>query len=79
MRTVSLRSLLRNSKEFDAILRFGETVQLTRNRRIIAQLVPEPAPVRSMPDFSARLKKIYGDRILEPSGAEIISQDRERF
>jgi len=29
------------------------------------------------PDFLARLHKIFGDKVIEPSGAEIISWDRE--
>jgi hypothetical protein len=79
MKTFSLRSLLRNSKEFQEILRTGESVLLTRNRQVFARLVPEQVQKVAMPDFLADLKEIYGDRILEPSSAELISQDRERY
>jgi hypothetical protein len=30
-----------------------------------------------MPDFMARLKAIYGDKIHEVSGAEILREDRD--
>ena len=30
-----------------------------------------------MPDFLGRLREIYGDRMLEVSGAELIRQDRD--
>jgi len=36
----------------------------------------DETPVK-LPDFEARLQRIFGDRIVEPSGAEIISEDRE--
>jgi hypothetical protein len=35
------------------------------------------AKAPQLPDFEARLNKIFGDRIVEPSGAELIREDRE--
>jgi hypothetical protein len=32
-----------------------------------------------MPDFLARMRAIFGDRVLEVSGAELIRQDRDRY
>jgi hypothetical protein len=37
--------------------------------------VPSERP--PLPDFLARLKEIYGDKVLEVSGADLISADRE--
>jgi hypothetical protein len=61
---------------------------VTRNK-VIAKLVPvaadtEPVsaalkPPAETPDFMARLKNIYGDRIFEPSNAELIAEERDRF
>jgi hypothetical protein len=38
--------------------------------------VPENASPE-LPDFQARLDRIFGDKILDPPGAETISEDRE--
>ena len=32
-----------------------------------------------LPDFEGRLRKIYGNRKLKVTGAELIARDRERF
>jgi hypothetical protein len=60
-----------------------------KRNEVIAKLVPmasdtEPVsaalkPPAEMPDFMARLKSIYGDRILEPSNAELLAEERDRF
>lgn len=57
----------------------GEEIQITKRQRVIARLLPESAnsPNR-MPDFLARLRKIYGDEKLRVSGAELVAQDRDR-
>jgi antitoxin (DNA-binding transcriptional repressor) of toxin-antitoxin stability system len=79
MKTVSIRDLRYDFPKVESLLKAGETVHLTRRRKVIARLVPEPAPPIAMPDFLADLKRIYGDQCLAVSGAELISQDRERY
>ena len=34
---------------------------------------------RTIPDFLARVRKIYGDKVLAVSGAELLSADRDRY
>jgi hypothetical protein len=34
---------------------------------------------RTIPDFLARARKIYGDKVLAVSGAELLSADRDRY
>jgi len=47
---------------------------------VIARLVPEkPEGEKKMPDFLARVRKIYGDKVLAVSGADLISADRDRY
>jgi antitoxin (DNA-binding transcriptional repressor) of toxin-antitoxin stability system len=77
MRTVSVRDLRYDFKMVERILLEGEEIQVTKRRRAIARLVPEPSPLPVMPDFMARLKEIYGDQLSEVSGAELIAADRE--
>ena len=78
MKTVSIRDLRYRFPQVEACLRDGEPIAITKRKRIIARLVPErPAAPRRMPDFGARLKAIYGDRIAKVSGAELISRERD--
>jgi len=47
---------------------------------VIARLVPESAEaVKKMPDFRARMRAIFGDKVLAVSGADLISADRDRY
>jgi len=32
-----------------------------------------------LPDFRARLRRIYGDKVFQVSGAELIRADRDRY
>jgi antitoxin (DNA-binding transcriptional repressor) of toxin-antitoxin stability system len=80
MKTASIRDLRYNFKNIEHLLRQGEEVQITKRRRVIARIVPEkPETPRVLPDFMGQLRAIYGDRILEVSGAELIRQDRDRY
>jgi len=80
MKTASVRDLRYDFKKIERLLRLGEEVQITKRRRVIARLVPEneQTPAK-LPDFRARVRAIYGDRVLPVSGAEIIEQDRDRY
>lgn len=50
----------------------GETIEITKRKRVIGQLVPVAPKVKpKMPDFMARLRRIYGNKVLTPSGAEL--------
>jgi prevent-host-death family protein len=78
--TVSMRELQQNLKKVIARVERGETVELTRRRRVVARLVPaaEARPVPPWPDLEARARSIFGDRILSnPSPSELLIQDRE--
>jgi antitoxin (DNA-binding transcriptional repressor) of toxin-antitoxin stability system len=80
MKKASVRDLRYGFKKIERLLRQGEEVQITKRRRVIARLVPETSEERiEMPDFLARLRKIYGDKVLAVSGAELISADRDRY
>ena len=55
----------------------GEQVEISKHGKIVALLSPPPAvkPPRAKkrPDFAARLKRIYGDKVLE---GNIIVEER---
>jgi len=78
MPSVNMRQL-RDTKRLKAWLRAGKTVELCERNRVIARIVPENEKGRpaKMPDFAARAKKIFGDRILP--GADIVIEERGRY
>ena len=80
MKQASVRDLRYRFTEVEHLLREGQEIQITKRRKVIARLIPaKPAVSRSRPDFMGRLKKIYGDKILKVSGAELLAKERDRF
>jgi antitoxin (DNA-binding transcriptional repressor) of toxin-antitoxin stability system len=77
--SVNLREL-RDTRRLKKWLRAGNTVELRERDRVIARIVPadQPAPsTGAWPDFAARRKKIFGDRILP--GADLVIKERGRY
>ena len=68
---------LRDTRKLLAWLDAGEVVELRKRNRIVARIVPEtpkPGPVE-WPDFEARAKAIFGDRVL--TVVDDLIEDRE--
>jgi antitoxin (DNA-binding transcriptional repressor) of toxin-antitoxin stability system len=80
MKTASVRDLRYDFSKIESLLKEGEEIKITKRRQVIARLVPEQ-PIRKpeLPDFRARKRAIFGDDVLEVSGAELIRRDRDRF
>jgi antitoxin (DNA-binding transcriptional repressor) of toxin-antitoxin stability system len=78
MPSVNLRQL-RDTRRLKAWLRAGNTVELRERDRVIARIVPEKQEEKpaKWPDFEARAKKIFGDRIL--TVVDDLIKDRGRF
>ena len=64
------------------------TITLTKRGRVVGELSPpksnhkpEPKPKKKfvVPDFMARLRRIYGNKMLKTSGTELLAMDRDRF
>ena len=80
MKRASVRDLRYAFKRIESLLRQGEEIQITKRRRVIGRLVPESEEtVGKLPDFEARLRAIYGEKVLTVSGAELVSKDRSRY
>ena len=80
MTKASVRDLRYDFKKIERLLLKGEEIQITKRRRVIARLVPESGEVaKKMPDFEARMRSIFGDKVLTVSGADLISADRDRY
>ena len=78
MHSVNMRGL-RDTKRLKIWLGVGKTVELRERDRVIARIVPEKQEEKPVkwPDFAARRKKIFGDRILP--GADIVIEERGRY
>jgi antitoxin (DNA-binding transcriptional repressor) of toxin-antitoxin stability system len=78
MPSVNIRQL-RDTKRLKALLRAGKTVELKERDQAIADIVPRKRPENppKWPDFAARRKKIFGDRVL--TVVDDFINDRGRF
>jgi antitoxin (DNA-binding transcriptional repressor) of toxin-antitoxin stability system len=78
MQSITLRQL-RDTRKVKAWLRAGVHIEVRERNEVIGDLVPRtppsPRPVE-WPDFEARARKIFGDRILP--GADLLIEERER-
>jgi len=80
MRTATVRDLRYNFRRVERLLAEGEPIQITKRKRVVAKLMPPdpPATPPKIPDFLGRMKRIYGNKVLKVSGAELIRWDRDR-
>jgi antitoxin (DNA-binding transcriptional repressor) of toxin-antitoxin stability system len=78
MKTATVRDLRLHFPEIEARLRQGEEVQIRKRKQVIAKLVPirPKADAPYLPDFAARQRKIFGDKKMSVTGAEIVAWDR---
>ena len=79
--TISMRELQQNLKKVIQRVERGETLELTKRRRVVARLVPatEARPVPPWPDLEARARAIFGDRMLKPAGSTLLLRARGRW
>jgi hypothetical protein len=75
MPSVNLRQL-RNTRQLKAWLEAGEIVELRERNRVLGKIVPDKpvAPPAEWPDFEARRKRIFGDRVIP--AVEILIEER---
>ncbi len=78
MLSINLRQL-RNTRQLKAWLKAGETVELRERNRVLGRIVPENgtrlSPPVEWPDFAARRRRIFGDRMIP--AVEMLIEDRE--
>jgi len=72
---------LRDTKQLKSWLRAGKTVELRERDRLIGRIVPANGdqPPAEMPDFAARAKKIFGNRVLDSVDTLIEQRRRARY
>lgn len=82
MPSVNLREL-RNTRQLKAWLKAGQTVELRERNRVLGRIVPDPtqskpAPPAEWPDFEARARAIFGDRVI-PAVDILIEERNSRY
>lgn len=79
MKTATVRDLRYHFPEIEARLQRGEEIEIRKRKRVIARLVPVRPKLKAYPDFGARAREIFGDRITELTGTQIVSEGRDRY
>jgi antitoxin (DNA-binding transcriptional repressor) of toxin-antitoxin stability system len=79
MQSVNVRQL-RDSRQLFKWLEAGEVVELKKRNRVVARIVPESPQVQPVewPDFAARLKRNFGDRMI-PAVDLLIDERNSRY
>ena len=76
MQTITLRQL-RDTKQVKEWLRAGIHIEVRERGEVIGDLVPRtpPSPPPALPDFAARRRRIFGDKVL--SNMVLVSRSEE--
>jgi hypothetical protein len=79
MPSVNLRQL-RDTRQLKAWLKAGETVELRERNCVLGKIIPEQPVARPVewPDFEARARKIFGDRMI-PIVEDMIEERNSRY
>lgn len=77
MRKTNIRELKHETSKVLAEVESGGTLELCRRGKTVALISPPCPPAKApRPDFAARLREIYGDRLLETTGTDVIEEAR---
>lgn len=70
---------IRDTRRLKSALKAGRTVELKERNVPLAHIVPvqKPSGKTEWPDFEARRKKVFGDRVLP--GADLLIEERGRY
>lgn len=83
MKTATVRQLRAEFPKVLAWVNAGQEVSITRRKQIVASLVPagdRPKRKTVLPDFRARLRRIYGTKIISAAVmADILAENKGRF
>ncbi|HEY2774755.1 MAG TPA: hypothetical protein VGK20_11975 [Candidatus Binatia bacterium] len=77
MKTTTIRELKHDTTTVLSWVAGGESVEVLRRNTPVALLSPPKRASRvKRPDFAARMKAIYGARILATTGSDLVSESR---
>ncbi len=73
MKTATIRDLRYDFAKLEGWLRSGEEIQITKHNKPVATLLkakPVTKELPPQPDYQARLKRIWGDRVFSAKEVE---------
>lgn len=77
MKTATIRELRHETTRVLSWVAEGDSVEVRRRGNPVAVLCPRPRGVRIVrPDYAARLRAIYGDRVLPTTASDIVADAR---
>ena len=78
MKTTTVREVQHNLSKILRWIEDGETVAITRHKRVVAKLVPSAPKSRTTgwPDFTERMKAIWGNAPAGKPASRIIIDER---
>lgn len=77
MKTTTIRELRHDTTTVLSWVARGESVEVQRRGEPVAMLSPRKRPARvARPDFLARLRTIYGDKVLSSTATDLVSESR---
>jgi antitoxin (DNA-binding transcriptional repressor) of toxin-antitoxin stability system len=80
MKRASVRDLRYDFPKVERMLAEGEPIEITKRNQVIGTLTPANSTKKpEFPDFMARLKKIYGDKVLKPTWADFLAERKGRY
>ncbi|MSO45977.1 MAG: type II toxin-antitoxin system prevent-host-death family antitoxin [Acidobacteria bacterium] len=76
--SISIRELQQHLKHVLARVERGQVIEVTRRRRPVARLAPmrSDSPTSPWPDLDARVRAVFGTRIVTPGGSDAVSEGR---
>jgi antitoxin (DNA-binding transcriptional repressor) of toxin-antitoxin stability system len=78
MKRASVRDLRYDFPKVERMLAEGESIEITKRNHVIGTLSPANRKA-AIPDFLGRMKKIYGNKILETSWADFLAERKGRY
>ena len=76
MKTATIRELKHTTSAVLDWVEKGERVEIRRRGKPVAVLSRPVAAKRGKPDFAARLKRIYGAKVLKTTATELLATER---
>jgi antitoxin (DNA-binding transcriptional repressor) of toxin-antitoxin stability system len=80
MPSVNIREL-RDTRKLLTWLEAGEVVELRKRNQVVARIIPESPRIQPVewPDFAARRRAIFGDKVLTPVADLLEEREKSRY
>jgi antitoxin (DNA-binding transcriptional repressor) of toxin-antitoxin stability system len=77
MKSATVRDLRYRFAEIESRLRQEETIEIRKRKQVLGRLIPVQQKASAYPGFTERALKIFGNRVLSLTVADLVSLRRE--